>query len=379
MHQLAAPVVRLVAVGDQREGVDRLSVYQDVELDQVSSTVTLELVIERSVTLRPRLELVVEVDDQLGQRHVEHQAHAILVQVVHLDQLAAALSCQLHDRADEAGGGQDRDARPGLADLLDLAGRGHLRWLVDRHGGAVALDDLVLHAGRRRQQVELILPLQPLLDDLHVQQAEEATAEAEAERFGGLRLEDQRGIVQSQSLQRVAQLRILVAVHWVEAGENHRLDRPVAGQRAVGRAVTMRDRVADLRVSHDLQTGCHVAHLASGQFADGCHQWPELADLQRLGRYAGGHHQDGIAGLDAAIDHLDIGDHPLVRVVVRVEDQRAEGSLAVARRGRDLADDRLQDLRDADPLFGRGEDDLVLEQADVIGDVLCHLLWHGIG
>ncbi len=47
---------------------------------------------------------------------------------------------------------------------------------------AVGLDDLVLDTGRGGQQVEVVLALQPLLDDLHVQQAEEAAAEAEAER-----------------------------------------------------------------------------------------------------------------------------------------------------------------------------------------------------
>jgi hypothetical protein len=39
-----------------------------------------------------------------------------------------------------------------------------------------------------------------------VQQAEEAAAEAEAERAGGLRLVDQRGVVELQLLERVAQV-----------------------------------------------------------------------------------------------------------------------------------------------------------------------------
>jgi len=42
--------------------------------------------------------------------------------------------------------------------------------------------DLVDHRRRGRDEVEVELALQPLLDDFEVQQAEEAAAEAEAER-----------------------------------------------------------------------------------------------------------------------------------------------------------------------------------------------------
>ena len=55
-------------------------------------------------------------------------------------------------------------------------------------------------------EIEIELALEPLLHDLHVQQAEEAAAEAEAERGGRLRLVVQRRVVQLELLQRVAQL-----------------------------------------------------------------------------------------------------------------------------------------------------------------------------
>ena len=42
--------------------------------------------------------------------------------------------------------------------------------------------DVVLDVRHRRDEVEIELALEPLLHDLHVQQAEEAAAEAEAER-----------------------------------------------------------------------------------------------------------------------------------------------------------------------------------------------------
>jgi hypothetical protein len=49
---------------------------------------------------------------------------------------------------------------------------------------AVGLEHLVDHGGRGGDQVEVVLALQALLHDLHVQHAEEAAAEAEAHRLG---------------------------------------------------------------------------------------------------------------------------------------------------------------------------------------------------
>ena len=71
---------------------------------------------------------------------------------------------------------------------------------------AVGERDLVLHVGGRGEQVEVVLALQPLAHDVHVQQTEEAAAKAEAQRLAGLGLIGQRGVVQRQLLERVAEV-----------------------------------------------------------------------------------------------------------------------------------------------------------------------------
>ena len=57
---------------------------------------------------------------------------------------------------------------------------------------AVAHQDLVDDGRRRRDQVHVVLALEPLLHDVHVQQAEEAAAEAEAQRLRDFGLVVQR-------------------------------------------------------------------------------------------------------------------------------------------------------------------------------------------
>ena len=50
------------------------------------------------------------------------------------------------------------------------------------------------------------------------------------ERAGGLRLVDQRGVVELQLVQRLAQLRVVGAVDRVEPGVDHRVGMPVAAE-----------------------------------------------------------------------------------------------------------------------------------------------------
>src|SRR3954451_14387953 len=91
VDQPAAGLVGLVAVDDHREGVDRVAGQQDVELDHVRRLHPDRLVVERRVAAGARLQLVEEVEHDLGQRQVVGDLHALGGQEVHALVLAAAL------------------------------------------------------------------------------------------------------------------------------------------------------------------------------------------------------------------------------------------------------------------------------------------------
>ena len=92
--------------------------------------------------------------------------------------------------------------------------------------------DLEADAGRGDDEREIELPLEPLLHDLEVQHAEEPAAEPVTERERRLRLEVERGVVQAQLLERVAQPFVVGVLDRVEPREHHRLGVAVAGRRA---------------------------------------------------------------------------------------------------------------------------------------------------
>ena len=220
---------------DQRERVHLLAADEDVDAREIARPEAGEVVVEARVPARARLQLVVEVEHDLAERQLVEEQHAVLAQVLEVVEAPAPLVRELHDRADVVLRDDHRRLDVRLLDLLELA----------RHLGRVVHLDLLARARRRAvgdvrrgdEEVEVELALEPLADDLHVQEAEEAAAEAEAERLRRLGLVRERAVVELQPLERVAQLRVVVGVGREDPGEDHRLHVLVARAAARRRAV----------------------------------------------------------------------------------------------------------------------------------------------
>ena len=112
--------------------------------------------------------------------------------------------------------------------------------IVHHDHGAIGLGDTVDHRGQGGDEIQVELPLQPLLDDLHVEHAQKAAAEAEAQGGGGLGLEGQGGVVELELLQGVPQVGVLGAVLGVDAAVHHGAGGAVAGQGLGGGALRHR-------------------------------------------------------------------------------------------------------------------------------------------
>ncbi len=198
--------------------------------------------------------------------------------VGHIHLHAALLVGQCHHRAHIVLGHVQVHGDDGLANLLHLALIGHLGRVLHHDHFAIALDHFVHHARRGGDQVLVKLALQTLLHDLHVQQAQEAAAEAKAQRLRHLGLVMQRGIVELQFFQRIAQRVVLIGLGGVQAGEHLGLYFLEARQRLAGRAEV---------VGQLLLQGDGVAHLGGLQLLDACNDVTHLARLQRLARQVG--------------------------------------------------------------------------------------------
>ncbi|MBG9887033.1 hypothetical protein ABE10_10920, partial [Bacillus toyonensis] len=344
-----AVAVGLVTMHDRAEGVDLLTLEQDVDLDEVGLLGARGLVVERRVPLCLRLQLVEEVEDDLAQWNVVAQFHTLLGEVLHAQERPAARLAELHHRSHVILREEDRCLDHRLGDGADTAVRVLAR-VRDRDGLAgVGREHLVDHARRRRDEVEAELPRQALGDDLQVQKAEEAAAEAEPEGDRGLRLVLQGRVRELELVERLAKLRVVAAVDRIDAGEDHGLRVGIARQRLGRRLAGVRDGVADLRLAHVLHPGDEVADLAHAESLGRGGLWARHADLEQLVVGAGGHHLDPLARFQLAVDHPDIRDDAAIGVIDGVEDHRPRGRVRVSGRTGDLLHEAIEQVLDTGP------------------------------
>ena len=356
---------------DQAQGVDRLARNEHVQLDQRRSPIARFLVVHRGVALAAALELVVVVDDELGQGHLEGHEHALRVEVLHVDKGAAVAGREIHQGSDVPARGDDPHPDPGLLDGLDVARAGHQRGVVHGHRATpVGEVDPVLHGRGARDQVEVELAFEPLLDDLHVEQAQEPAAEAEAERDRALGLVGEARIVEVELLEGLAQQRVVLTAERIDPREDEALRLLVAGQWGGGRGTSVGQGVADLGIADVLESGCNVADLAGPQDRDRHELGPEHAQLEQLRLHPGGHQPDRVVGVERPGGQPDIDHDALVRVVVGIEDQALERRARIALGAGDPLDDGLEDGLDPDALLGAGEDDLLARDGQDVLELL---------
>src|SRR5215212_2390212 len=191
LDERAAALVGLVTVDDDRERINGVTRDEDLELDKVGRIVAKWFVVVGGVALCAALHGVEEVCDDLGQRQVVGELHPAGRDVLHPDRDAPSIVAESHHGPHVFFGADHGRPYYGLPDLIEyLRQLARVGYLDD-----LAFDnDLVLHTRRGRNEVEVELTLESLLNDLHVQQTQETTPEPEAHP-GVLRLEEERGVV----------------------------------------------------------------------------------------------------------------------------------------------------------------------------------------
>src|SRR5688572_26527084 len=107
---------------DERESVDRFARYKDIKFYELAFLVSGKMVIERGVALRDRFEAVVKVENDLVQRQLVNEHHAVFGHVLELFLNAAFFIEQGKDTAKEIIVREDRRLDVRLLDLRYPAG-----------------------------------------------------------------------------------------------------------------------------------------------------------------------------------------------------------------------------------------------------------------
>jgi len=232
-------------VHDDRQGVHLIPVDEDIQLHHVGSPVFLKFVIQGGVAPGHGFELIEKVHHHFRHGHVVLQLHLAAV-VSHIHLIAPFGVAQGDDGphvilGHENGGGND-----GFPDFLDLGNFRKLGRIFHLDEGAVPQYHLIDHRGSGGNQVLVEFPLQALLHDFHVQEPEEATAEAEPQGLGDFRFKLQGGVVELELFQGFPQGVVLVGFHRIESGENLGFDFFETGQRRGSGTIRQGDRIPHL-------------------------------------------------------------------------------------------------------------------------------------
>ena len=195
------------------ERVDGLAADQHVELHQIGLAIAREVVIERGISARDALQPVVKIEHDFVERQFVRQHDARRREVFEFLLHAAFFLAQLQHAAHRILRRDDHRGQDGLLDSLNRSGRRKFRGVVDFQDVARGRRDAILHARRGGDEVDIEFALEPLLNNLHVQQAEKAAAKAESQRDGIFRLVKKCGVVELQLAERIAQQFVVGGVH----------------------------------------------------------------------------------------------------------------------------------------------------------------------
>jgi hypothetical protein len=125
---------------------------------------------------------------------------------------------------------------------------------------------------------------------------------------------------------------------------------------------------------HGLEPGGDVANFPRSQRLDGFHAGSEDADLDGTHVDFGGEHAQDVIGFERAFDDADVGDDALVGVVMRIEDEGAQGRVILVLRRRDALDDGFEDLVHVEAILGGDLEHVRRVDAQQGADILRHLV-----
>lgn len=354
--EIAASADCFVAVDDGGEGFDGFAGDEHVHFDHVGGTVTGVLIIHGAVAFGHGFEAVVEVDEDVGERNFGREHDAEFVDCLGVFEFASLFHDELHNVSDVVSGNHNEDADDGFADFFDGLGFGEVGGVVDDEFFAVGLGDLVNDRGVGGDDVHVELAAESFLDDFHVEEAEEAAAEAEAERGGRFSLEGEGGVVDLKFAHGDFEGLVVGGVDGVDAGEDHGANFFESGKGLEAGFFLVGDGVADFNFGGRLHVGDDVADVSGFEAFGFLHLRGEDAGLLDLVVRGSVEELDFIAFFHLTGDDADVGNNAAKLIVKGIEDGSAEETVGVFDGWGDEFDDGFEDLLDADAHLGGGGD-----------------------
>src|SRR3990172_7390931 len=241
-------------------------------------------------------------------------------------------------------------------DLLYLLKRWKGSRVINIHNTTVYLCYPIYDSWRSSYKVKVKLPFKPLLDYLHVKEAQETTPETESEGYGDLRLVCKGRIVEAEFLHSIAQVFILVCIHRIKPGEDHRLDYLEAWKRFFGRICSICDGITYPCILYLPYPSYNDPHLSYGKGVNKLDLWGKDTELQDIVRLVSSNKPYLLPFFYFAVKDPDKDNSPLKRIIPGIKQQGLQWRIRVSFRRRNLLYNCLKYLLYPYTLFCTGSD-----------------------
>ena len=166
---------------DHGQSVDRIAVDKNIEADEVGFFVFARMVVHGSVAARHGFQPVKEIVDDFRERQLVGDDDTVGSRILKILLRATFFLAELHDVAHVFIGNVDVHVHVGLVERGYHAAIGQVRGVMDLDGFACGRFALVDDGRSRGDEITVEFALEAFLDDLHMQESEEAAAEAESQ------------------------------------------------------------------------------------------------------------------------------------------------------------------------------------------------------
>ena len=353
----ATSSIRVSAVADDAQGIDAFAVDEDIHAYQIGFFVADDFVVHGAIATGCTFQFVVKVVDDFSKWQIvaDHGAGSREVFVASED--PASVLAEFHGHPDVFGRQNEVHAYDRLAEFFDIARVGDFLRAVDFKPFPAAFDDFVGHIRSGLDQVDIAFVLEALLDDFHMQEAEETAAKAEPEGFARLGSEFERGVVDREFFQGISQFGEVLSIARIEPAVDHAFGGLVTFERFDQIVVGVDNGIADTDFFEGLDIADQVADFAGGEFIDRLAFGDKLAEFEDFVVDTGSVKPDLVPPFDFSRHEPHVGDRSSVVVVVGIEHHGLEVSCWGSRWGRDAFDDGRKEFIDSDASFSGAFDD----------------------
>ncbi len=123
----------------------------------------------------------------------------------------------------------------------------------------------------------------------------------------------------------------------------------------------------------------NIPNFAGTDAIHGFHTRRKNTDLHRTQVGIGGEHAQRIVRFDHAFEHADISDNAFIRIVMCVEDERAQGRFVRIFRGGNAFHDGFEDRLHVDAFLGGNAQNRIGIDPEQRADIFSHLVGTGRG